>query len=171
VDNRAGAGGNIGAEIVARANPDGYTVLVATNTLLTVNPSLYKMPFRVGQALQPITVVATSEQIVVVHPSVPAKTLQELIALAKQKPGALNYASAGMGTAGHLSTELLKMRAGIDMTHVAYKGGGPATAAALSGEVQVWVDTVAPTIPLIQAGRLRALATTGAKRSKLTSAI
>jgi tripartite-type tricarboxylate transporter receptor subunit TctC len=168
VDNRAGAGGNIGAEIVARASPDGYTVLVATNTLLTVNPTLYKMPFSVERDLQPVTLVARSEQIVVVHPGVAAKTLQELIALAKQKPGALNYASAGMGTAGHLSTELLKMRAGIDMTHVAYKGGGPATAAALSGEAQVWVGTVAPTIPLIQSGRLRPLATTGAKRSRLT---
>lgn len=168
LDNRAGAGGNLGADIVARANPDGYTTLVATNTLLTVNPSLYKMPFKVEQDLQPITVLATGEQVVVVHPGMPAKTLQEFIALAKQKPGTLNYASAGVGTAGHLATELLKMRAGIDMKHVPYKGGGPATAAVLAGEVQVWVGTVAPTMPLIHSGRLRALATTGAKRSKLT---
>lgn len=168
LDNRAGAGGNLGAEIVARANPDGYTALIATNTLLTVNPSLYKMPFTVENDLQPISMLATGEQVVVVNPGVPAKTLQEFIALARQKSGTLNYASAGVGTAGHLATELLNMRAGIDMKHVPYKGGGPATAAVLGGEVQVWVGTAAPTIPLIQSGRLRALATTGAKRSKLT---
>jgi len=168
VDNRAGAGGNIGAEIVARANPDGYTALASTSTVLTVNPSLYKMPFSVEKDLQPITVLATAEQVVVVHPSVPVKTLQEFIALAKQKPGALNYASAGVGTAIHLGAELLKMRAGIDMTQVPYKGGGPAAAAVLGGEVQVLVGTVASTITFIQAGRLRALATTGATRSKLT---
>ena len=168
VDNRPGAGGNVGAEIVARASADGYTALASTSTVLTVNPSLYKMPFSVEKDLQPITVLATGEQVVVVHPSVPAKTLQELVALAKQKPGSLNYASAGVGTAIHLGAELLKMRAGIDMTQVPYKGGGPAAAAVLGNEVQVLVGTVASTIPFIQAGRLRALATTGAKRSKLT---
>ncbi len=168
VDNRPGAGGNVGAEVVVRANPDGYTALASTSTVLTVNPSLYKMAFSVEKDLQPITVLATGEQVVVVHPSVPAKTLQELVALAKQKPGSLNYASAGVGTAIHLGAELLKMRAGIDMTQVPYKGGGPAAAAVLGNEVQVLVGTVASTIPFIQAGRLRALATTGAKRSKLT---
>jgi tripartite-type tricarboxylate transporter receptor subunit TctC len=167
VDNRAGAGGNVGAEIVARANPDGYTALACTSTLLTVNPSLYKMSFSMQRDLQPVTVLAAGEQVVVVHPAVPAKTLQELIALAKKKPGALNYASAGVGTAIHLGAELLNMRAGIDMKQVPYKGGGPAAAAVLSGEVQVLVGTVASTIPFVQAGRLRALATTGAKRSKL----
>jgi tripartite-type tricarboxylate transporter receptor subunit TctC len=126
------------------------------------------MPFSVEKDLQPITVLATGEQVVVVHPSVPAKTLQELVALAKQKPGALNYASAGVGTSIHLGAELLKMRAGIDMTQVPYKGGGPAAAAVLGGEVQVLVGTVASTIAFIQAGRLRALASTGLKRSKLT---
>jgi tripartite-type tricarboxylate transporter receptor subunit TctC len=167
VDNRAGAGGNVGAEIVARANPDGYTVLASTNTVLTVNPSLYRMPFSVEKDLQPITVLATGEQVVVVHPGVPVKTLQDLVALAKQKPGALNYASAGLGTAIHLGAELLKLRAGIEMTQVPYKGGGPAAAAVLGGEVQVLVGTIASTIPFIQAGRLRALATTGAKRSRV----
>jgi tripartite-type tricarboxylate transporter receptor subunit TctC len=167
VDNRAGAGGNVGAEIVARATPDGYTTLACTSTLLTVNPSLYKMSFSVQRDLQPVTVLAAGEQVVVVHPAVPAKTLQELISLARKKPGALNYASAGVGTAIHLGAELLNMRAGIDMKQVPYKGGGPAAAAVLSGEVQVLVGTVASTIPFIQAGRLRALATTGAKRSRL----
>ena len=167
VDNRSGASGNLGAEIVARANPDGYTVLTSTSTLLTVNPSLYRMPFSIERDLQPITVLATGEQVVVVHPSVPARTLAELIALAKQKPGVLNYASAGQGTAIHLGAELLKLRAGIDVTQVRYKGGGPAAVAVLGGEVQLLVGTVASTIAFIQAGRLRALATTGAKRSKL----
>jgi tripartite-type tricarboxylate transporter receptor subunit TctC len=167
VDNRSGAGGNVGAEIVARATPDGYTALASTSTLLTVNPSLYKMSFSVEKDLQPITILASGEQVVVVHPSVAAKTIQDLVALAKQKPGALNYASAGTGTAIHLGAELLKLRAGIDITQVPYKGGGPAAAAVVSGEVQVLVGTVASAIPFIQSGRVRALATTGAKRSKL----
>jgi tripartite-type tricarboxylate transporter receptor subunit TctC len=171
VDNRPGAGGNVGADIVARAAPDGYTVLASTSTLLTVNPSLYKMPFSVQKDLQPVTVLATGEQVVVVHPSVPAKTLQDLISLAKQKPGALNYASAGVGTAIHLAAELLKLRADINLTQIPYKGGGPAAAAVVGGEVQVLVGTVASTIPFIKSGRVRALATTGAQRSKLLSDI
>jgi tripartite-type tricarboxylate transporter receptor subunit TctC len=166
VDNRPGAGGNIGAEIVARALPDGYTALASTSTVLTVNPSLYKMPFSVEKDLQPVTVLALGEQVVVVHPSVPAKTVQDLVALAKQKPGALNYGSAGTGTAIHLGAELLKLRAGIDITQVPYKGGGPAAAALVAGEVQMMVATVASTIPFIQSGRVRALATTGPKRSR-----
>ncbi len=167
VDNRPGASGNLGAEMVARANADGHTVLTSTSTLLTVNPSLYRMPFSIDKDLQPVTVLAMGAQVIVVHPSVPAKTLAELIALAKQKPGVLNYASAGQGTAIHLGAELLKSRAGIDMTQVRYKGGGPAAVAVLGGEVQVLVGTVASTISFIQAGRLRALAATGAKRSRL----
>ena len=167
VDNRSGASGNVGAEIVARANADGYTALTSTSTLLTVNPALYRMSFNIEKDLQPVTLLASGEQVVVVHPGVQAKTLAELIALAKQKPGALNYASAGQGTAIHLGAELLKLRAGIDMTQVPYKGGGPAAAAVLGGEVQVLVGTVASTIAFIQAGRLRALASTGARRSRL----
>lgn len=167
IDNRAGAGGNVGAEIVAKAAADGYTVLASTSTVLTVNPSLYRMSFKVERDLQPVTVLSLGEQVVVVHPSVPARSLQELISLAKQKPGTLNYASAGTGTAIHLGAELLKLRAGIDMTQVPYKGGGPAAAAVLAGEVQVLVGTVASTIPMIQAGRLRALASTSLKRSRL----
>jgi tripartite-type tricarboxylate transporter receptor subunit TctC len=167
VENRPGAGGNVGVEIVARSNPDGQTLLASTSTVLTVNPSLYKMPVSIEKDLQPITVLAAAEQAVVVHPSVPAKSLKELIALAREKPGALNYASAGTGTALHLGAELLKLRTGIDMTHVPYKGGGPAAAATLSGEAQVIVGTVASTIAFIQAGRLRPIASTGAKRSRL----
>lgn len=167
VDNRAGASGNLGTEIVARATPDGHTVLIGVDSQLTVNPSLYKLPFNVETDLQPVTQLATAEYIVVVHPSVPATTLKELVALAKQKPGALNYASGGVGTPIHLAAELLKKRAGIDLTAVTYKGGGPAAAAVLAGESQVLVGTVASTISFVTAGRLRALATTGAKRSKV----
>jgi tripartite-type tricarboxylate transporter receptor subunit TctC len=167
VDNRAGAAGNVGVEIVARSSPDGYTLLAATSTVLTVNPSLYKMPVSIEKDLQPITTLAAAEQAVIVHPSVPARTLKELIALARQNPGVLNYASAGTGTALHLGAELLKLRTGISMTHVPYKGGGPAAAATLSGETQVIVGTVASTIAFINSGRLRAIASTSAKRSKL----
>lgn len=167
IDNRSGAGGNLGAEVVARAVPDGYTALTSTSTVLTVNPSLYKMTFNIEKDLQPITVLANGEQAVVVHPSVPAKTIQDLVAFAKHKPGALHFASAGTGTAIHLGAELLKLRAGIDIIHIPYKGGGPAAAAVVSGEVQVLVGTVASVVPFIQSGRLRALASTGAKRSKL----
>lgn len=165
VDNRAAAAGNLGAELVAHANPDGHTVLITTSIMLTVNPSLYKMSFSVEKDLQPITMLAAVEMVLVVHPSVPAKTLKEFVALAKQKPGALNFASAGMSSSVHLATEMVKMRTGIEMTHVPYKGGGPAAAAVLAGESQVLVGTVASTIGFITAGRLRALATPGAKRS------
>lgn len=168
VDNRSGAAGNLGAEIVARANPDGYTVMLALNTQLTANPTLYnKLPFSVEKDFQPISMIGTSEHVVLVHPSVPAKTFKEFLALAKQKPGQLNYASAGSGSAIHMASELLKLRTGIDMTHIAYKGGGPATAAALAGESQVLVGTSPPALPHISSGRLRALATTGPRRSKV----
>lgn len=167
VDNRGGAAGNLGAEIVARANPDGHTLLLALSTQLTVNPSLYKLPFSVEKDLQPITMLVTAEHLLVVHPGVQAKTLKEFVALAKQKPGSLNFASAGVGSSIHLAAELLKKRTGIDITHVAYKGAGPAVAAMLAGETQVLTGTVASTIAYITAGRLRALAITGAKRSKV----
>ena len=166
VDNRSGAGGNVGSEIVARANPDGYTVLVALSQQLTANPSLYNLPFNIKD-LEPVAMVAIAEHMLVVHPSVPATTVQEFVAVAKQKPGALNYASSGIGSPVHLGAELLKKRAGIDMVHVAYKGGGPAAAALLSGEAKAMVGSVASTIALVKAGRLRAIATTGPKQSKL----
>jgi tripartite-type tricarboxylate transporter receptor subunit TctC len=167
VDNRGGAGGNLAAETAARAEPDGHTVFIALSTVLTVNPSLYKLSFSVERDLQPAVMLAGAQYILVVHPSVPAATVAELVTLAKQKPGTLNYASGGTGTPLHLAAELLKTRAGIAMTHVAYKGGGPAAASVLAGETQVLFGSVASSLPHIKAGRLRALATTGSKRAKV----
>jgi len=171
VDNRPGAGGNLSTDIVARANPDGHTVLIALNTQLTANPGIYKVSFRVDRDFQPVTMVASSDQMLVVHPSIPATTLKEFIALAKQKPGAFSYSSAGVGTVDHLGIELLNRRTGINTVHVPYKGGAPASASVLAGETHMRIGSVASTIPYVAAGRLRGLAIASGKRSKLAPEI
>lgn len=165
VDNRPGATGNIGAEIVATAAADGYTVFMATLSL-AISPSFYKkLPFDPIKSFSPVGMVASVPLLLVVHPSLPAKSVKELIALAKSKPGALNYASVGSGSPQHLSAELFKSTASVNIVHVPYKGGGPATTAVLSGEVQMFFAGMPPALPHVKAGRLRALAVSTIKRS------
>lgn len=165
VDNRAGAAGIIGSEIVARATPDGHTILIVA-TGYAVNLFLYKkLPYDTVKDFAPITVVATTTHVLVAHPSLPAATVKDLLALAKSKPGSLTYAHSGVGTGGHLSVELFKKMAGVNMVGVPYKGAGASTAAVLSGEVQMLFTQVAPALPHVRAGRLRALATTSLARS------
>ena len=167
VDNRGGAGGNIAAEIVARANADGHTVFLGFSTVLTVNPLLYQLPVDFKQDLLPVSMLTAGQYMLVLHPSVKAETLSEFIALAKGKSGALNYASAGIGTPLHLAAELFKTRAGIDIIHVPYKGGGPAAAAVLGGEVHILFGSLPSSFPHVKAGRLKALAVTGARRAQV----
>jgi tripartite-type tricarboxylate transporter receptor subunit TctC len=165
IDNRGGAAGNIGTELAVRAEPDGYTIVMGA-AALAINVTLYRnLPFDPVKDLAPISLIAKTPNIVVVHPQVPAKTIQELVALAKSKPGALNYASAGAGTTSHLAAELLDSVAGIKMTHIPYKGTAPAVTGILGGEVQVMLAPALAVLPLIKSGKLRALAMTGADRS------
>jgi tripartite-type tricarboxylate transporter receptor subunit TctC len=165
VENRAGGAGNIGTEAVARASADGHTLLLASLST-AVNVSLFKkLPFNPLSDFAPVSLVATVPLLVVVHPSLPVNDIQELIRLAKMKPGELNYASGGLGTANHVGGELFKYMANVQIVHVPYKGGGPALADVAGGHVPLFFGTMTSTRDLVKAGRLRALATTGATRS------
>ena len=165
IDNRGGAAGNLGTDIAAKAPPDGYTVLFTLSSH-TINPKLYdKLPFDVERDFVPISVVALIPQILVAHPSVPANTVQELIALAKANPGKLNYASVGTGSPGHIAGELFKLKTGVDIVHVPYKGGGPAVVDTIGGQVQLLFVSMPAAWQYVKAGKLKAIAVTSAKRS------
>ena len=166
VDNRPGAAGNIATEIITKAPADGYTILMGTIAALSINPTLYgNLPFNPLRDLAPVTQAVDSTNILVVHPTVQAKTVKELIALGKTKP--LNGGSSGVGGAGHLALELFNVMAGTKITHVPYKGGGPAMTDLLGGQINLIFATAASAIPHVQSGKIRGLAVTTARRSKL----
>lgn len=165
VDNRPGAGSINGTEVVARATPDGHTLLVVASSF-TINPSLQKnLPYDTVRDFAPVTQVSRFPNLLAAHPAVPVKTLQDVIALAKSKPGQLNYASAGVGTGTHMSAELLKMMTGIDFVHIPFKGGGPAVTAVIGGQTQLIFGTTVGLLPHVRSGKLKGIAVTTAKRS------
>ena len=164
VDNRGGAGGVIGTEIAVKAKPDGYTLLLFSSAH-TINPSLYKLPYDPVKDLTPIARMAAGVSALVVHPSVPVNSVKDLIALARKKPGKLDFASGGVGSFTHLSTELFRMLAGIDIMIVHYKGVGPSVTDLLGGHTQASISTLSAFMPHINAGRLKVLGIGGSKRS------
>ena len=167
IDNRPGATGNIGAELASRAAPDGYTVLIA-GASIAINVSLYrKLAYDLVKDFAAVTSIAVSPNIVLVHPLLPARSIAELIALARARPGQLNYASGGSGSTLHLTAELFKSMTGVAITHVPYKGTGPALIAVISGETEVVMPPLAGTLAYVESGRLRALAVTSASRVKM----
>ena len=168
IENRGGAGGSIATRQIAKSAPDGYTLGLGGTGTLAINPTLYpNVGYDPRKDFAPVGLIATSALVVLVNPSVPAKSIAELIALAKEKPGQINYASAGAGSGIHLGTEYFASRAGIKIIHVPYKGSGPALADLLGGHVMVYFSSLPPAISLMKEGKVRALAVTGAKRSAL----
>ena len=166
VDNRPGSGGIVGTELVAKATGDGYTLLMGTIGNLAISPHLYrKLAYDPLRDFSPITQLASAAYMLVIHPSVPAKTVAELVALAKARPAQLNYASAGSGTGSHLSAELFRSVAGITLVHVPYKGGTPAITDVIAGQVQIMLNGIPSSVPHLKTGRIRALAVTTATRS------
>ena len=171
VDNRPGAGSALGCDIVAKASPDGYTLLLG-NISMAFNAALYrKLPFDTLRDFAPISLVTDQPNILVAHPSLPAKTFQEFIALARRQPGKLTYGSAGLGSGTHLAMELLVMSQSMDLIHVPYKGTGPALTALLASEISVFFSTFASALPHVKSGRLRGLAVTSAKRAPTLPAV
>jgi len=165
IDNKGGAAGNIGTDLAAKSPPDGYTILFTLSSH-TINPKLYdKLPFDVERDFAPITLATLVPQILVAHPSVPANNVKELIALAKANPGKLNYASVGTGSPAHIAGELLKLKTGIDMVHVPYKGGGPAVVDTMGGQVQLAFVSMPAAWQHVKAGKLKAIAVTSARRA------
>jgi tripartite-type tricarboxylate transporter receptor subunit TctC len=171
VENRPGAGGLVGTELAAAAQPDGHTLLVVSPALV-INPALYaKVTYDPLKSFEPVTLMANTHQLIVAHPSVPAGNIRELIAYAKKNPGKLNYGSAGTGSATHLNMELFKSMAGVEIVHVPYKGSTQARQDLIAGQVQLAVDGLLPTLPLIKDGRLKALALTSGRRSLIAPEI
>ena len=168
VDNRPGAGGRVGTKIAVEATPDGYNQLLALNTNLTVDRSLFKsLAYDPEKAFVPVTIVASTSQLLVVNPAFPARSVRELIALCKSKPGQINYGSSGVGGSLHLAMELFKAKAGIDIVHVAYKGGPPAATDLMAGRIGLMFFNTPAALPFVKSGRLRALGVSTARRSAL----
>ena len=166
VDNRGGAGGVIGTEACATAAPDGYTLCIIS-IAHAVNPALHKLNYDPIKSFTPISIFATGPNVLAINPTLPVNSVKELVALAKQKPGELNYASAGVGSFQHLGGELFKLTAGVNIVHVPYKGGGPAMQDVISGHVKIMFSSLIQTTPFIKSGQLKALGTGGAKRSSV----
>jgi tripartite-type tricarboxylate transporter receptor subunit TctC len=165
VENRPGAGGNLGAEAAARSAPDGYTLFMSTSGIQAINPALYsKMPVDVNKELAPVAALVSLSNVLVLHPSVKANSVKDVVALAKAQPGRIPYASSGNGTSIHMSGAMFTQMTGTDMIHVPYKGSGPAVTDLLAGQVSMMFDNIPSALPHIKAGKLRALATTGARR-------
>jgi tripartite-type tricarboxylate transporter receptor subunit TctC len=172
IDNRGGGGGNIGSDMVAKAPPDGYTLLIGTVGSLAINPTLYKkMPYEPLKDLTPIGYIGSTPHVLVVHPSLPARSVRELTSLARSKPGELNYASGGTGGSTHLAAELFNSLSKVDMIHVPFKGGALGMVSLLGGHVDLMFQTMPPVLPHVKSGRLRALGMTGADRSPLLPAL
>ncbi|MBI3936885.1 MAG: tripartite tricarboxylate transporter substrate binding protein [Betaproteobacteria bacterium] len=172
IENRPGGGGIIGTEYAAKSAPDGYTILLGSTGPLTVNPSLHrKLPYDTLRDLAPITLVSIVPSILAVHPSLPVKSVKELIAYAKARPGQLSFSSSGNGGSGHLAGEMLNVMAGVKMVHVPYRGTGPATIAVVTGEVPLSFGNMLTMLPHVKSGRLRALAVSSVKRSPATPSL
>jgi len=164
VDNRGGAGGVIGTDALSKSTPDGYTIGIVS-IAHAVNTALHKLEYDPIKSFEPVSILATGPNVLVVNPDLPVKSVAELVALAKQKPGELNYASAGIGSFQHLGGELFKLRAGVDIVHVPYKGGGPAMQDVVAGHIKIMFSSLIQTTPLIKSGHLRPLGVGGTKRS------